>query len=89
VLLGTSFISLHNEDLGDWSELGVLSVLSILQQEFYRARLVQSLANTAIALEDSSPSVNQMKAAVVKKVAQEVCCKYCRVTIKLKQILSL
>ncbi|MFS0518999.1 hypothetical protein ACEYW6_30485 [Nostoc sp. UIC 10607] len=49
MLLDTSFISLHNEDLGDWSELGVLSVLSLLQQEFYRARLVQSLANAAIA----------------------------------------
>lgn len=49
MLLDTSFISLHNEDLGDWSELGVLSVLSLLQQEFYRARLVQSLANAVIA----------------------------------------
>ncbi|MBD2651512.1 hypothetical protein ACEYW6_32195 [Nostoc sp. UIC 10607] len=87
--MDTSFLSLHNEDLGDWSELGVLSVLSILQQEFYRARLVQSLANAAIAFEDNPPSVNQMKAAVVKKVAQEVCCKYCRVTIITKQVLSL
>ncbi|MDZ8227251.1 MULTISPECIES: hypothetical protein [unclassified Nostoc] len=47
--MDTYFISLHNEDLGDWSELGVLSVLSFLQQEFHRARLVQSLANAAIA----------------------------------------
>ncbi|MEH1910618.1 hypothetical protein [Nostoc sp.] len=47
--MDTSFISLHNEDLGSWSELGVLSVLSLVQQEFYRARLVQSLANAAIA----------------------------------------
>ncbi|MEA5601905.1 hypothetical protein [Nostoc sp. UHCC 0252] len=47
--MDTSFISLHNEDLGDWSELGVLSVLSLLQQEFYRVRLFQSLANAAIA----------------------------------------
>ncbi|MHC5763046.1 hypothetical protein [Nostoc sp.] len=47
--MDTSFISLHNEDLGSWSELGVLSVLSLLQQEFYRARLVLLLANAAIA----------------------------------------
>ncbi|WP_242055919.1 DUF488 family protein [Nostoc flagelliforme] len=33
-------VSLHGEDLGDWSELGVLAVLSGLQQEFYRGRLV-------------------------------------------------
>ncbi|RCJ24392.1 hypothetical protein A6770_28250 [Nostoc minutum NIES-26] len=35
-------VSLHGEDLGDWSELGVLGVLSLLQQEFYRGRLVES-----------------------------------------------
>ncbi len=33
-------VSLHGEGLGDWSELGVLAVLSGLQQEFYRGRLV-------------------------------------------------
>jgi hypothetical protein len=49
VLLDTSFISLHNEDLPGFGELGVLSVLSLLQQEFYRARLLQSLTNAAIA----------------------------------------
>ncbi|MDZ7950723.1 hypothetical protein [Nostoc sp. DedQUE09] len=32
-------VSLHGEDLGDWSELGVLAVLSGLQQESYRGRL--------------------------------------------------
>lgn len=48
MLLDTSFISLHNEDLGNWSELGVLSVLSLLQQQFYRARLVLLLANAAM-----------------------------------------
>ena len=37
-------VSLHGEGLGDWSELGVLAVLSGLQQEFYRGRLVRSLA---------------------------------------------
>ncbi|MEH2430822.1 MAG: DUF488 family protein [Nostoc sp.] len=37
-------VSLHGEDLGDWSELGVLAVLSGLQQEFYRGRLVAGLA---------------------------------------------
>ncbi|MBD2535556.1 hypothetical protein H6G97_41685 [Nostoc flagelliforme FACHB-838] len=36
-------VSLHREDLGDWSELGVLGVLSGLQQEFYRGRLVAGL----------------------------------------------
>ncbi|WP_193200517.1 DUF488 family protein [Nostoc sp. MG11] len=29
-------VSLHGEDFGDWSELGILGVLSGLQQEFYR-----------------------------------------------------
>ncbi|MHC5855075.1 DUF488 family protein, N3 subclade [Nostoc sp.] len=33
-------VSLHGKDLGDWSELGVLAVLSGLQQDFYRGRLV-------------------------------------------------
>jgi hypothetical protein len=33
-------LSLHGEDLGDWSELGLLGVLSGLQQEFYRQRLL-------------------------------------------------
>ncbi|MFW9264869.1 hypothetical protein [Nostoc sp. CALU 546] len=33
-------VSLHGKDLGDWSELGVLVVLSGLQQEFYRGRLL-------------------------------------------------
>ncbi|UKP00975.1 DUF488 domain-containing protein [Nostoc sp. UHCC 0870] len=37
-------VSLHGEDLGDWSELGVLGVLSGLQHEFYRGRLFPSLA---------------------------------------------
>lgn len=36
-------VSLHGENLGDWSELGVLAVLSGLQQEFYRGRLVTGL----------------------------------------------
>ncbi|MEJ1937925.1 hypothetical protein WDZ92_47645 [Nostoc sp. NIES-2111] len=40
-------VSLHGEDLGVWSELGVLSVLSGLQHEFYRPRLVPFL--TAVA----------------------------------------
>ncbi|BAY72933.1 hypothetical protein NIES23_57610 (plasmid) [Trichormus variabilis NIES-23] len=40
-------VSLHGEDLGDWSELGVLGVLSGLQHEFYRPRLVPSLAAVA------------------------------------------
>ncbi|MEH1801101.1 MAG: hypothetical protein V7L13_18400 [Nostoc sp.] len=37
-------VSLHGEDLGDWSELGVLAVLSGLQQEFYRGLLLLGLA---------------------------------------------
>ncbi|WP_225226158.1 DUF488 family protein, N3 subclade [Komarekiella delphini-convector] len=36
-------VSLHGEDLGDWSELGILGVLSGLQ-EFYRGRLLPGLA---------------------------------------------
>jgi hypothetical protein len=40
-------VSVHGEDLGEWSELGVLSVLSGLQHEFYRPRLVPSLAAVA------------------------------------------
>ncbi|BAY41280.1 hypothetical protein NIES2111_56760 (plasmid) [Nostoc sp. NIES-2111] len=40
-------VSLHGEDLGEWSELGVLSVLSGLQHEFYRPRLAPSLAAVA------------------------------------------
>ncbi|WP_414153286.1 hypothetical protein [Nostoc commune] len=35
--------SLGNEDLGEWSELGMLGVLSGLSSDFYRARLVPSL----------------------------------------------
>ncbi|BCL40141.1 DUF488 domain-containing protein [Nostoc sp. MS1] len=40
-------VSLPGEDLGVWSELGVLSVLSGLQHEFYRPRLTPSLAAVA------------------------------------------
>ncbi|MEH2044143.1 hypothetical protein [Nostoc sp.] len=36
-------VSLHDEDLGNWSELGILGVLSLLQQEFHRGRLVPSV----------------------------------------------
>ncbi|WP_181154545.1 hypothetical protein [Nostoc sp. 'Peltigera membranacea cyanobiont' N6] len=35
---------MHGKDLGDWSELGILGVLSLLQQEFYRGRLLPGLA---------------------------------------------
>ncbi|MBC6433352.1 DUF488 domain-containing protein [Nostoc sp. HG1] len=42
-------VSLHGEDLGNWSELGVLAVLSLLQHEFYRGRLVRSLAAAAVS----------------------------------------
>jgi alkylated DNA repair dioxygenase AlkB len=41
-------VSLHEENLGEWSELGVLSVLSGLRHEFYRERLLPSLATAAI-----------------------------------------
>ncbi|YAF98932.1 MAG: DUF488 family protein (plasmid) [Nodularia sp. CChRGM 3473] len=37
-------VSLRGEDLGEWSELGVLGVLSGLRHEFYRGRLLPSLA---------------------------------------------
>lgn len=42
-------VSLHGEDLGEWTELGVLGVLSGLQHEFYRGRLVPSLATAAVS----------------------------------------
>ncbi|WP_225226122.1 DUF488 domain-containing protein [Komarekiella delphini-convector] len=42
-------VSVHSEDLGEWSELGLLGVLSGLRQEFYRQRLLTTLANTASA----------------------------------------
>ncbi|GAX38939.1 hypothetical protein [Nodularia sp. NIES-3585] len=42
-------VFLHGEDLGVWTELGVLGVLSGLQHPFYRGRLVSSLANPAVA----------------------------------------
>ncbi|PHM10997.1 hypothetical protein CK516_05350 [Nostoc sp. 'Peltigera malacea cyanobiont' DB3992] len=42
-------VSLHGKDLEDWSKLGILGVLSELQQEFYRGRLVlRSPSNQAI-----------------------------------------
>jgi hypothetical protein len=34
---------LHGKDLGDWFELGVLAVLSGLQQEFYWGRRLPRL----------------------------------------------
>lgn len=40
-------VFLHDEDLGIWSELGVKGLLSGLQHEFYRLRLIPSLANSA------------------------------------------
>ncbi|WP_193200686.1 hypothetical protein [Nostoc sp. MG11] len=36
-------VSLHGKDLGEWSELGLLEVLSGLRHEFYRQRLLISL----------------------------------------------
>ncbi|MHC5754536.1 MAG: hypothetical protein ACYTXI_34310 [Nostoc sp.] len=42
-------VSLHGGDLGDWSELGILGVLSGLQQEFYRGRRLRSLAAAAVS----------------------------------------
>ncbi|WP_322687181.1 hypothetical protein [Nostoc sp. EfeVER01] len=35
---------MHSKDLGDWSELEILVILSLLQQEFYRGRLLPGLA---------------------------------------------
>ncbi len=42
-------VSLNGEDLGVWSELGVLGVLSGLQEKFYRERLIPSVAMAAKA----------------------------------------
>ncbi|UKP01107.1 DUF488 family protein, N3 subclade [Nostoc sp. UHCC 0870] len=60
-------VSLHGENLGDWSELGVLGVLSGLQHEFYRGRLFPSLATATppipevpketVAAQPESPSL--------------------------------
>jgi uncharacterized protein YeaO (DUF488 family) len=36
-------VSLHGEDLGEWSELGLLGVLSGLRHEFYKERLLITL----------------------------------------------
>jgi hypothetical protein len=40
-------VTLNGEDLGVWSELGVLAVLSGLQEKFYRERLIPSVAMAA------------------------------------------
>ncbi|WP_193199796.1 hypothetical protein [Nostoc sp. MG11] len=37
-------VSLHGEDLGEWSELVLLGVLSGLRQEFYRVRLMRAVS---------------------------------------------
>ncbi|MBD2364667.1 hypothetical protein H6G36_26435 [Anabaena minutissima FACHB-250] len=60
-------VSLHGENLGDWSDLGVLGVLSGLRHEFYRGRLFSSLAAVAtlpvpevpqpVAAQPQSPSL--------------------------------
>jgi hypothetical protein len=52
-------VSLHGEDLGEWSELGVLGVLSGLQHEFYRPRLAPFLAAVA------TPPVAEVKQETV------------------------
>lgn len=38
---------IRGEDLGVWSELGILAVLSGLQEKFYRERLIPSVAMAA------------------------------------------
>ncbi|AVH68344.1 hypothetical protein [Nostoc sp. 'Peltigera membranacea cyanobiont' N6] len=40
-------VTLNGEDLGVWSELGVLGVLSGLQEKFHRERLIPSVAMAA------------------------------------------
>jgi len=51
-------VSLHGEDLGDWSELGVLGVLSGLRHEFYRPRLVPSLATPMVAADGKNATAD-------------------------------
>ncbi|MBE9052747.1 DUF488 family protein [Nostocales cyanobacterium LEGE 11386] len=57
-------VSLHEEDLGEWTELGVLGVLAGLQQPFYRGRLVPSLADQEATPAEIAP------VAVPQPVAQ-------------------
>ncbi|MCC5610907.1 hypothetical protein LC612_30205 [Nostoc sp. CHAB 5834] len=40
-------VTLNGEDLGVWSELGILAVLSGLQEKFYRERLIPSVTMAA------------------------------------------
>jgi hypothetical protein len=62
-------ISLGDEDLGTWSELGVLGVLGGLHEEFYRQRLIPSMAahkeTVPVTVEEAVPAIR------VKTVAQE------------------
>ncbi|MBE9053550.1 DUF488 family protein [Nostocales cyanobacterium LEGE 11386] len=51
-------VSLRGEDLGEWSELGVLRVLSGLCHEFYRLRLVPSLATAAVAADEKNATAD-------------------------------
>ncbi|MCG6137672.1 MAG: hypothetical protein MET45_24055 [Nostoc sp. LLA-1] len=59
-------VSLRGEDLGEWSELGVLGVLSGLCHEFYLGRLVPSLATAAADEKNATADV-----AVLQLVAAQ------------------
>ncbi|WP_414545724.1 hypothetical protein [Nostoc sp. CCY0012] len=59
-------VSLRGEDLGEWSELGVLGVLSGLCHEFYRGRLLPSLATVAADEKNATADV-----AVLQPVAAQ------------------
>ena len=65
---GYYHVSLHGEDLGQWSEMGVLSVLSGLQHEFYRPRLVPSLAAMSAT---GCAYTNELAAAPLREVPQQ------------------
>lgn len=51
-------VSLRGEDLGEWSELGVLGVLSGLCHDFYRGRLVPSLATPTVAADGKNATAD-------------------------------
>ncbi|QLE53889.1 hypothetical protein FD724_39415 (plasmid) [Nostoc sp. C057] len=63
-------VSLNGEDLGVWSELGVLGLLSGLQEKFYRERLIPSVAMAAKARGKNNQQDIQMPSWVLIRDTQ-------------------